>query len=331
MTKSVSNASPVFVVGMNGSGTTMLLDCLDNHSMLYGFKRETRVLPYFMSSLAKYGDLSQDNNFLRLWNDIRNIPDFKDVNNGVSPPLPEDWQSFSRDLAFVIDYNFHYFAEKEGKSRWCEKTPMHALHIVSLAELFPGAKFIHIIRDGRACAASFHRRWGHTPELTIYRWKNVVHEARRQGAIIKARYFEIYYEDLVRDPETWMRKVCDFLDIPYDRNVLSLSRSRTITGSTDKSIVEKEDKWRTHFNEQEITRLENIAGKTLSELGYIINSTASDKDPSLIHRKLWLFRDYIRLGLMFAYKDLTGNNRGKWKKLFWRITRAVKQRITTKY
>ena len=49
---------PVFVVGHNGSGTTMLADCLGHHPDLYIFPFETRVLPHFIRKLARYGDLS---------------------------------------------------------------------------------------------------------------------------------------------------------------------------------------------------------------------------------------------------------------------------------
>ena len=51
-------ANPVFVVGMNGSGTTMLLDCLNNHPKLFGFRGETKIIPHYISSLNKYGEYS---------------------------------------------------------------------------------------------------------------------------------------------------------------------------------------------------------------------------------------------------------------------------------
>ncbi|MGH8607377.1 MAG: sulfotransferase, partial [Gammaproteobacteria bacterium] len=60
-----SATGPVFLVGMNGSGTTMLLHSLGNHPDLYGCKRETRVLPHFIAHLHRYGTLGDDDNFLR--------------------------------------------------------------------------------------------------------------------------------------------------------------------------------------------------------------------------------------------------------------------------
>ena len=60
----------VFIVGMNGSGTTMLLDHLASHSLLFGFPAETQVLPYFIKRQTTYGDLADDANYWKLWSDL---------------------------------------------------------------------------------------------------------------------------------------------------------------------------------------------------------------------------------------------------------------------
>src|SRR5262245_65923483 len=56
---------------MNGSGTTMLLDHLSSHPMLYGFPGETKSLPYFIRNQSGYGDLADDSNYRKLWQDMR--------------------------------------------------------------------------------------------------------------------------------------------------------------------------------------------------------------------------------------------------------------------
>ncbi len=60
----------VFIVGMNGSGTTMLLDHLASHSLWFGFSAETQVLPYFIKRQTTYGDLADDANYWKLWSDL---------------------------------------------------------------------------------------------------------------------------------------------------------------------------------------------------------------------------------------------------------------------
>ena len=231
-----SKSDPIFVVGMNGSGTTLMLDCLDNHSNLYGFRRETLIIPYFIKKSKRLGNLSNHSSFQQLWQEFTSTSCFYYLNDGNVIPLPPNWQQLPHTVATIIDQTFLYFAHKAGKKRWCEKTPRHAIHIEMLAHHFPNAKFIHMIRDGRACAASFHRRWQYNPQQTIYRWKNLVHEAKRQGAQVKDRYLEIPFEGLTSNPEPWMRRVCDFINEPFEPEILGPSRIRTFTGSESARI-----------------------------------------------------------------------------------------------
>ena len=324
-------SEPIFIVGMNGSGTTMLLDCLNNHPDIYGFRRETKIIPYFIQSAGKYGDLSNDENFRNMWDEFRSISLFKYVNNGNKVPFPEDWRDAPRSVAGVIDGTLAYFAEKDGKSRWCEKTPMHAQHITLLSEAFPGAKFIHIIRDGRACAASFHRRWGFTPELTVYRWKHIVREARRQGNLVPERYFELHYEELTNDPETWLRKVCSFLQVPYDARVITLSRVRKFSGSSDDVITKREEYWPAYFTADKIYGFDRVSGKTLHGFGYRTKNSDGDEEPAALRIKYWMYKDNIRQGIRSIRNELMrSKGGGKWDDLSSRIFNAIKQRLTNR-
>lgn len=331
MNRHILTSNPIFIVGMNGSGTTMLLDCLDNHPDIFGFRRETKIIPYFIQSAGKYGDLSRNENFRKLWDDFRNISFFKYVNKGIKVPLPENWQELPRCVASVIDGTFNYFAEKEGKSRWCEKSPMHAQHICLLAKTFPRAKFIHIIRDGRACAASFHRRWGYTPELTVYRWKHIVREAQLQGSTIPDRYFELHYEDLTEDPETWLKSVCRFLEVPYNSNVTKLSRVREFSGSTDAVITKREEYWRDYFSVDEIDSFDLVAGKAIHHLGYKTQHPDGDSEPGTLLIRYWMYKDNIKQGVNVIREELARRKEGgKWDDLSGRILNAIRQRLTNR-
>ena len=73
--------------------------------------------------------MSLDENFRRMWEDFLRSSFFKYVSSGKKVPLPENWLDTPRSIAGVIDGTMNYFASKEGKSRWCEKTPMYAQHI----------------------------------------------------------------------------------------------------------------------------------------------------------------------------------------------------------
>jgi len=272
----------IFVVGMNGSGTTMLLDHLDSHSLIYGFKDETRILPYYMLNVRKYGDLGDDQCLGRLWNDMRCAFPFWKANNEECVPLPADWRERGPTPAFIFDAILSWFAAKAGKSIWCEKTPMHALHVAAIAEALPSARFIHIIRDGRDCAASFERRWRYNSRVSMQRWKDTVRSARRQARGLEDnRYMEVRFEELTSQPEIVLRGVCDFLGVAFEQGVLVSSRSSArMRGIDSNKPKPNSGGYKKVFSPKEIAALENQAGLCLDELGYCVDNPYGDAELS---------------------------------------------------
>ena len=331
-------AEPVFIVGMNGSGTTMLLESLGRHPGLYAFPRETRLIPHLYAHREGFGDLSDDRNFLRLWNKVRHLTVFQYVNGGAEVPLPADWAAYPRDLSAVLDAVFRYFAAREGKSRWCEKTPQHAQHLHALSRMYPHARFVHVIRDGRDCAASFHRRWSRTPELTMYRWKRLVRDARRQGRQLGAeRYLELWYEKITSEPELWLRRVSDFVGLEFDPAVLQSRHLYLQTQATPAvapagtSLRPNSGKWRHYFTPGQCTRLEEIGGAALHEFGYETSIPAGDRDLSALKQRTCAVKDaLIQYSREIALK-LGGRIERPWRIILTRPVVAWRHRRVNRY
>ena len=171
--------------------------------------------------------------------------------------------------------------------RIAEKTPHNALHFGYLARLFPSARFIHVVRDGRAVAASLVRQTWVDPtgepawfcqdlESAASYWQGVVGEARKQAAQALGRVLEVRYEELVTDPETLMRRVLDFLGEPWDDVGLQPERSDAllpVRESSSRAVGEPihdraVDRWRERLTTEEIRTVERVAGAALEELGY---------------------------------------------------------------
>ena len=323
---------PVFVVGMNGSGTSMLADCLGRHSGLYAGTKETRVIPYLIARASQFGDLGDDKHFLELWRTVTTILALQRMNGSRPVPIPENWREFPRNVASVVDGVFRQLARRHGKNRWGEKTPQNVQHMPVLHGAFPGARFIHIIRDGRDCAASFHRRWLKTPELTMYRWKHVVRAGRRDGAALGDRCMEVRYEDLTAAPEQWMRSICEFLGLPFESAVLYSGRPQNANQSGLPRIERNSERWRSYFTKRELERLERIGGVVLQEQGYPVEFAPGDKDPSQFYLKCWDARDNTRQLVDSVLHGRPGRTRiealsdiGRWLKA------AYKQRQLNRY
>jgi hypothetical protein len=319
---------PVFVVGMNGSGTSMLADCLGQHSALFAAYNETKILPYFLLNTGKFGNLDNDENFLKLWQTMAGIPVFTQMNGWTPLRLPSNWQDFPRNLPAIIDAIFRSIALKDNKQRWLEKTPQYIQHMPLLARSFPQAKFVHIVRDGRDCAASFHRRWRRSPEYTIYRWKRVLNEGRSQGRILGDRYFELTYEDITADPERWLRKVCEFVELPFEEAVLSSNQphKKGIGKGASGSIQPNSKKWRAYFTKKQIAALEEIAGESLCANGYEIMHSKGDKDPSPVLRFYWNWRDRLTQFYDTSARKLSGETKKvPWSRIWNKVRTSIRQ------
>jgi hypothetical protein len=176
-----------------------------------------------------------------------------------------------------------------------EKTPDNLNTFPRLQRLFPKAKFIHIVRDGRDCLVSawFHsyrvnpegllRRHGTLDqfvETTAETWAAMVERGLRFGAANKDRCRTLRYEDLVRDPHERMRSLFDFLGVSATNETVShctaagafesMSGGRT-AGTEDRSSFMRQGlpgNWREHFTPKINEAFLAKAGKIMKMLQY---------------------------------------------------------------
>lgn len=282
------NKGPIFVVGMNGSGTTMLADSLGRHPEIYSMPQESKVLPYYLQRYGRVGMLTTLAERRLLAKRIGREKPFWQSNGKRNIELLDD-ELGTPGFTAVVDAIYRKLMSGSGKSRWSDKSPINTQHIAALARAFPDAQFLHIIRDGRDAAQSFHRRWGYHPLHTITRWKHVVEAGCRQGAALPAgRYMELYYERLTANPRNVMSSVCDFLGIPFHAAVLESSMRYMDAGQAQASegkIVQNSGKWRSYFDETTIQGMERISGGLLMEHGYMATISGNEEPGKLT--KIW--------------------------------------------
>jgi hypothetical protein len=179
---------------------------------------------------------------------------------------------------------YSIYARRNGKERYGEKCPGYVMHIPVLAELFPEARFVHLIRDGRDVTLSYKQAgWGPKDVAeSAYYWKRFVERGRSTGrALGDGRYREVHYEELVADPERIVKELCDFLDVTFEDEMLQyyeradavLDKVRGGTWATGhKNIFKPPTKglrdWRTQMSRQDVEVFEALAGDLLADLGY---------------------------------------------------------------
>ncbi|MDH3200670.1 MAG: sulfotransferase [Myxococcales bacterium] len=100
-----------------------------------------------------------------------------------------------------------------GAARWCDGTPDNVFHMLDLADIFPGAKFVHIIREGRGVARSFYRLgWSPSTTAALRRWHHAVAVGRALGEELgPEQYLEVSFETLLADAERTLRTIVTFV------------------------------------------------------------------------------------------------------------------------
>jgi hypothetical protein len=184
-----------------------------------------------------------------------------------------------RDYPEAVRAVFALQATAQGKSRYADKTPVYVLHVRRLARLFPEARFVHLVRDGRDVACSFlDLGWADTVEQAALHWRRRVLAGRRAGGRLPAeRYVEVRYEDLVRDPELELRRFCTAIELPFEESMLDPSaRASEIVRTTAQPHLHRKvalpptpglRDWRRDLTTEDVTRFELLAGDALAAFG----------------------------------------------------------------
>ena len=267
-------AQPVIVLGVGRSGTTLLRVMLDRNSEL--------AIPYetfFVTALAhRHGRRPRLDDFV---DDLGRF--YQLYEWGIAP---EDVRARLREgmtTGEAIAAIFELYAEREGKPRWGDKTPLYMQHLPLLELLFPDALWIHLVRDGRDAALSFlelpesfsGKTWAlpRTAAQFAARWRAEILAARRLGSHVGDRYLELCYEDLVAEPERELRRICEFASLPWEPGMLEYAgRSEVSEMPEHRNIAQPPTPglrdWRSQMSREDALAFEEVAADVLQSSGY---------------------------------------------------------------
>jgi Sulfotransferase family len=287
-----SQAAAPFIVGVGRSGTTLLRMMLDAHPQL-AIPPETHFIPEVANACRKSGEDSRDP-FIqvllssRRWTDFQLDADaFRKRINALAP----------FEIGNALRAFYRLYAERFGKTRWGDKTPTYLTQVQLIAELLPEACFIHLIRDGRDVALSVKDLWFGPRSIAeaAETWVGRIQSARKQSAGL-ANYMEVRYEDLVRNAEPILKRICDFISLSWETRLLQYYQSaeerlsemsRDIHSPEGKVWATAEQRlsihaltkkppetsrigrWKTEMSAADRKQFEKIAGPLLVELGYM--------------------------------------------------------------
>jgi hypothetical protein len=200
--------SPIIIYGSPRSGTSYLNRILNQHPDVL-ISEEYRLFGWVHESLRV---ATQDDRYLR-----NGRQEFVDYLTKRYPDLIRDFYRRLRpDVRYWGDKNPHY------ASAWSEGS------LQTIADLFPEARFIHIIRDGRDVVTSLVRKGWAALNPAHQIWMTHLHNGSEFGrAQPPDRYFELHYEDLIKDDLGVVGKVFDFLGIDPSPEVVRFCEAQT--------------------------------------------------------------------------------------------------------
>jgi len=189
-------------------------------------------------------------------------------------------------VRILIQLMFDRFFEKNGGTEnniLLEKTPQHFRYIDVILNQFPEAKSIEIIRDGRDVCVSYQARakmasWAKQSTNGIAKtWKIAIEkvEISKANPKISDRIYSVRYENLRTHPQEELSKIFNFIGLDYDQTLID-----EIIDATDISKVKNKGEgkhirqgsigeWQTRLSPEDIAIFQELAGDTLTRLGYL--------------------------------------------------------------
>jgi len=299
------NCCPVLVLGHGRSGTTILQGLLRRY-LRVGFGTESQFIPRYYYGISAYGDLNDDANLRKLLADL----------------VKERWFQRSQSLGFwttadslfekvrtrtfrgVLDAVFGELARQKGMNRWGDKTPEYVFHLPVLKSLFPDAKYVSIVRDGRDVALSvFELFWGpKNIASAALEWNHTVQLVKDFERTIPAdQFLQIRYEDLLDTPVDVFGRLIEFLEIDDSEGEVLANIGRNIRSELKAGNY---NKWKQALTARQIRQFDAIAGDLLRDCGYE-TANVPTRNVGAIEAAYWNVDSRLR---RFARRDYWRDN-----------------------
>jgi hypothetical protein len=275
-----------FIVGRPRSGTTLLRTLFDAHPQV-AIPAECK---FILDLYPRYGNKTQwtkedlEEFYLELRQQL--LFDFWTIDQErlIYDLLACAGETSYSHICKVVYLNYQSFFNKEEITHFGDKNPGYTIYTRRLAKIFPGAKFIHIVRDYRDNYVSvkdvdFELP---VPSAVATKWKLFYRKFERDAGKDPENYVIIRYEDLVTDPQGIFRKLCEFLDLPYHPEVFNFNEKKEeVLKAYPPGLVEKYHAnllnkvnpsrmgvWKKQLSPGEIKILDLSVGKLAEKAGY---------------------------------------------------------------
>jgi hypothetical protein len=309
------SSAPIFIGGPDRCGKTLLAAMLGSHPDIAVPIVGSNMWTFFY---GQCGDLADD---AALDACIERMLAYKHVAflEPDSERIRRDARAGPRTYGRLFALFQEQFAERADKPRWGDQTGLVERYASEIFEAYPGARMIHMVRDPRDRYQASLALWpdgrGGAGGATA-RWRYSMALAARNRRRFGDRYRILRYEDLVSEPETVLRGICDFIGEPFDPAMLRMSDAPStfirklaaggpIPEDTAQLVsAEHVGDFRGAIDEADIAFIELLAGHRMEQLGYELERPAMAPSDRLRFLLLDVPRDLLRFAAWLGFEQL---------------------------
>ena len=268
----------IFIIGVGRSGTSLLQSILNSHSKI-SFLPETQFLRNYV---FKKNVSINKSNYKEIISQLEKDPRFSRLN--ICPKIVIEK---SKNMIDVYRNITNFYLKNKNKEIIGDKDPKIIENIEVLNYFFPNSKIIHIIRDPRDVVlsrtkAKWSKKYPYFMHSIIYYLQMTLGRKMLYKYFNKNNFYELKYEDLIKDPNYELKKICNFLEVEYENNILNYHNSSKELVSKDEFEWKKEtfkpvdnknsNKWKKEFNFFKILIIESICYSHIKENFYNENN-----------------------------------------------------------
>lgn len=302
--KTDAQVKPIFICGTGRSGTTIFTKLLGCHQNVWAFKWESQLfagIPGLGDVVNSGYDPQMIEKFLERVRGHLFKRNVRGVDYGLfaiisSQDLETALITFAQELLdgrsaeakllsckHLSDAIFLPPAMREGAQVWCEKTPRNILFADVIAKIYPEAKFINVVRDGRDVISSILQKkfWpvsrsNRFPSTSLFAgevdfdkvagyWNALIDIGREQEKQIGAsRWINVRLEDIISDREHTFKTVFEFIEIDNRPDIYEAMHKLIRMSSVNSG------RWKQDLSSEQIDRVNAISAENLQHFGYSV-------------------------------------------------------------
>lgn len=287
---------PVFICGYQKSGTTLLASLLDNHPDLMVFPEETSFFRWV--NIREFDRVEDRLDFQLTKTHVDRLrahqgAEVLEGNRDYSDFPFDQWRArvneyfqksgkSHKDILLSLIKAFMEISKQEGKRYWIEKTPRNEVYYQAIHRMFPGARYLFIVRDPRDVYCSYRQNRERFSEgrntLKLGNFlKGWTSSLRMALCIPAASIVCMRYEDLVDDLKSQLGKVVEFLEVPFCESLSVPSKlgipwqGNSMYGDRFQQVDDRAvGRWRESKWTREIAVIEKLLAPVMKKLGYAL-------------------------------------------------------------